>query len=70
MGKRNPSDTAALQVMYILTLGTAHGHRRRGVAQRLLDEAVAYAETANGYRCAAVFLHVVTYNDAAIRFYR
>ena len=56
--------------MYILTLGTSHYHRRRGVAQRLLQEALRYANQANDYRCRAVYLHVITYNQAAIKFYR
>jgi ribosomal protein S18 acetylase RimI-like enzyme len=58
------------QVMYILTLGTAHFHRRRGVAQALLRRQLRHALAAADFRCRAVFLHVITYNDAAISFYR
>uniref|UniRef100_A0A7S2SR30 N-alpha-acetyltransferase 60 n=1 Tax=Rhizochromulina marina TaxID=1034831 RepID=A0A7S2SR30_9STRA len=54
-------------VMYILTLGTREEYRRRGVAQSLLAQCVERAKATPG--CDAVYLHVITYNTAAIRFY-
>ena len=52
--------------MYILTLGVAEGARRRGVAGELLRLVISVAG-ARG--CRACFLHVITYNHAAISFY-
>lgn len=53
---------------YILTLGVADGFRRRGLARELLRRAIAYIQ---GYfpQVQAVYLHVVTYNEAAIHLY-
>ena len=55
-----------VQVVYILTLGVAEVARRRGVAGQLL-RLVTSAAGAHG--CRACFLHVITYNHAAINFY-
>ena len=55
------------RVMYVLTLGSATRYRRRGIAKELLRRCVLRAEAEAG--CGAVYLHVITYNDAAIEFY-
>jgi ribosomal protein S18 acetylase RimI-like enzyme len=38
----------------------------KGLAQALIEEAVSYARKAN---CRAIYLHVITSNEAAIAFY-
>ncbi|KAI8469663.1 MAG: acyl-CoA N-acyltransferase [Monoraphidium minutum] len=53
-------------VVYILTLGVLDAWRGRGIASRLIGFVTQHAAEA---RCRAVFLHVITYNDAAIRLY-
>ena len=58
--------TRAPQVGYILTIGVATRARRRGVAAALLQRVVAEL-TERG--CRACYLHVITYNQAAQRFY-
>ena len=55
-----------MQVVYILTLGVVEAARRQGVAAQLLRLVLAAAE-ARG--CRACFLHVISYNHAAIAFY-
>lgn len=55
-------------VLYILTLGTHRHYRRRGIAERLLRSCIAHGTAAP--RCRAVYLHVITYNTAAIAFYQ
>lgn len=54
------------QVGYILTLGVAPAARRRGVAAQLLQRVL---QALQGRGCRGCFLHVVTYNAAAITFY-
>ena len=54
------------QVGYILTIGVTCRARRRGVAAALLQKVVAQL-TQRG--CRAIYLHVITYNQAAQRFY-
>lgn len=53
---------------YILTLGVIDGFRRRGMASEMLRQAVAYVE-ASRPNVHAIYLHVVTYNGAAIQLY-
>jgi ribosomal protein S18 acetylase RimI-like enzyme len=72
----NPTDRHAMglaskllddqKVVYILTLGVAPGHRKQGIASQLLQRVVAKATR---MICRAVYLHVVSYNTAAISFY-
>ena len=57
-------DDAAL--MYILTLGVAESFRKQGIARGLLERVEAAAAKAG---CVALYLHVITYNDAASKFY-
>lgn len=51
---------------YVLTLGVAPGYRGWGLASRLMDLLHARAMS---MRCRSVFLHVISYNSAAIAFY-
>ncbi|CAJ1327314.1 unnamed protein product [Effrenium voratum] len=53
---------------YILTLGIADGFRRRGLARELLRRSMDYVEK-DLPEVQAIFLHVVTYNEAAIQLY-
>eukprot|EP00927_Polykrikos_kofoidii_P051725 TRINITY_DN45518_c0_g1_i1.p1 TRINITY_DN45518_c0_g1~~TRINITY_DN45518_c0_g1_i1.p1 ORF type:complete len:368 (-),score=40.65 TRINITY_DN45518_c0_g1_i1:62-1165(-) len=53
---------------YILTLGVVDEFRRRGLARELLRRLVMHVDDHMSH-IQAVYLHVVTYNDAAIRLY-
>ncbi|KAK9823261.1 hypothetical protein WJX72_001435 [[Myrmecia] bisecta] len=53
-------------VVYILTLGVVNGYRQMGVASQLVNLVLG---TAGEKGVRAVYLHVVTYNQPAIRFY-
>jgi ribosomal protein S18 acetylase RimI-like enzyme len=53
---------------YILTLGVVEGFRRRGLAKELLRRSVQHVDK-NMPEVQAVYLHVVTYNEAAIQLY-
>jgi len=53
---------------YILTLGVCDGFRRRGLARELLRRSLEHVNT-NMQQVHAVYLHVVTYNEAAIQLY-
>ena len=57
----------AREVLYILTLGLTHEYRRSGLGTRLLQFAMENAR--NNACCGAIYLHVIHYNEAAIRFY-
>jgi len=59
-------DTDEGQFGYIVTLDVSPGHRRRGLAGLLMQEAEREASREG---CAAVVLHVSTGNEPAIRFY-
>lgn len=52
--------------VYILTLGVVDGFRNRGIASNLI--AAVYRHSVD-LGCRAVFLHVITYNDTALRLY-
>ena len=54
-------------VAYIMTLASTDAYRRRGIASRLLSSCLAHAHS--NRKCGAVYLHVITYNVAAIAFY-
>ena len=56
------------KVMYIMTVGTVDKYRRLGIGQRLVKESVREIE--RNTNCGAVYLHVITYNKAAIKFYQ
>jgi ribosomal protein S18 acetylase RimI-like enzyme len=55
------------RVFYIMTLGTAVEYRHLGIGTTLVERAVSHAQ--QDERCGAVYLHVITYNQAAISFY-
>mmetsp|Transcript_3454 Transcript_3454/g.10429 ORF Transcript_3454/g.10429 Transcript_3454/m.10429 type:complete len:236 (-) Transcript_3454:11-718(-) len=55
------------RVVYVLTLGSGSRYRRRGLASELLKRCMERAAAEPG--CGCVYLHVITYNAAAIRFY-
>lgn len=55
------------RIFYIMTLGTAIEHRNLGIGAALVQRAVHHAE--QDEKCGAVYLHVITYNQAAISFY-
>lgn len=55
------------KMFYILTLGSMRTYRRIGLGSALLAKCTDYAETIKS--CGAVFLHVIHYNTAAIKFY-
>lgn len=54
-------------VFYILTLGLRQQYRRSGVGTMLLSDSLKYAK--NNKSCGAVYLHVIHWNQPAIRFY-
>lgn len=63
------STAAATGVLaYILTLGVCDGFRRRGLARKLLERSLAHVRESLP-QVQAVYLHVVTYNTAAIELY-
>eukprot|EP00775_Hariotina_reticulata_P008011 gene8011-8209_t len=51
---------------YILTLGVLEAYRHQGVASHLINSVCQHAYDS---RCRAVFLHVITYNTAAMALY-
>ena len=53
--------------MYIMTLATTEDYRRTGLASLLLKKLIQNA-TSNR-NCGLVYLHVITYNTSAIKFY-
>lgn len=62
IGQGNPLD-----VCYILTIGVRPEYAKLGLASRLLAGCVEYAR--RNKSCGAIYLHVIHYNAAAIRFY-
>lgn len=75
---------AERSVAYILTLGTDEAHRRRGLASALLARTLSECQARwlclpglhqltphaqADHRCLLLYLHVITYNDAALAFY-
>mmetsp|Transcript_16372 Transcript_16372/g.24003 ORF Transcript_16372/g.24003 Transcript_16372/m.24003 type:complete len:402 (+) Transcript_16372:99-1304(+) len=55
------------KLFYIMTLGTITAYRQRGLGSVLIRKCCAMAE--RDKQCGVVYLHVITYNTAAIRFY-
>lgn len=55
------------RLFYIMTLGTVTEYRNAGLGSALVKwvEALVQEDSA----CGGVYLHVITYNDTAIRFY-
>ena len=56
-------------VGYILSLGVCSAFRRQGVASLLLDSFLGHVKLSENHLCKAIYLHVLTMNSAAIRFY-
>jgi ribosomal protein S18 acetylase RimI-like enzyme len=61
------SSALSPSLLYILTLGTAANTRRRGIARSLLE--AAFQRGREEINCEAIYLHVITYNTIAIKFY-
>uniref|UniRef100_UPI00358E0A8A N-alpha-acetyltransferase 60 n=1 Tax=Myxine glutinosa TaxID=7769 RepID=UPI00358E0A8A len=61
-----PLDT---YVAYILSLGVVKEFRNLGVGSLLLDSLMTHITNQNQERCKALYLHVLTTNTNAIRFY-
>ncbi|KAJ4828106.1 Histone acetyltransferase mcc1 [Turnera subulata] len=55
-------------LVYILTLGVVEAYRNRGIATSLIREVIKYAASIS--TCRAVYLHVISYNIAAIHLYK
>lgn len=62
-----PDKTRHSRLFYIMTLGTVTEHRNAGLGSALVGwiESVVQNDSA----CGGVYLHVITYNETAIRFY-
>eukprot|EP00924_Labyrinthula_sp_SR-Ha-C_P012359 snap_masked-scaffold_10-processed-gene-4.20-mRNA-1 protein AED:0.26 eAED:1.00 QI:0/-1/0/1/-1/1/1/0/256 len=55
------------QCCYILTIAIKEKFRRFGIGKELIKQCLAHAKS--NTRCKAIYLHVITYNAAAIKFY-
>ncbi|XP_028753334.1 histone acetyltransferase MCC1 isoform X1 [Neltuma alba] len=55
-------------LIYILTLGVVEAYRNLGIASSLIREVIKYASSIP--TCRAVYLHVISYNNAAIFLYK
>jgi ribosomal protein S18 acetylase RimI-like enzyme len=53
---------------YIMTIGVVDECRRLGLGTKLIDETVRILHR-DFPQCSLLYLHVVTYNESAIRFY-
>ena len=62
-----PDKARFRRLFYIMTLGTVEEHRKTGLASSLVRwvESLVQQDPA----CGGVYLHVIKYNDSAIRFY-
>ena len=50
-----------------MTLGTVMEHRKTGLATAMIEWVESLVEQDSA--CGGIYLHVITYNDSAIRFY-
>ncbi|CAA2981787.1 histone acetyltransferase MCC1 [Olea europaea subsp. europaea] len=55
-------------LVYILTLGVVESHRNLGIASALIHKVIKYASSIP--TCSAVYLHVISYNNAAVHLYQ
>jgi ribosomal protein S18 acetylase RimI-like enzyme len=55
------------RLFYIMTLGTAQEYRQAGLGTALVDK--CQAQVAADPHCGVLYLHVITINHSAIRFY-
>ncbi|XP_031556257.1 N-alpha-acetyltransferase 60-like [Actinia tenebrosa] len=56
-------------VAYILSIGVDKNYRRRKIGSLLLDSLISNLTTPEQQNCKAIYLHVLSSNTAAIRFY-
>ena len=68
-----PQDAPTPMVIYVLTVGVLAEYRQGGLATRLVRNLIAKVEADNlyveGARCSCIYLHVLTTNTPALRFY-
>ncbi|KAM0917065.1 hypothetical protein ACQ4PT_009799 [Festuca glaucescens] len=57
-----------LTLIYILTLGVVDSYRNLGIASSLVREVIKHAASVSN--CRGVYLHVISYNQLAINFYK
>ena len=62
-----PNPQRHTRMFYIMTLGTVKEFRGRGLATTLLEQCFDIIEADS--ECGVSYLHVITYNAAAIQFY-
>lgn len=62
-----PNPQRHTRMFYIMTLGTVKEFRGRGLATTLLEQCFDIIEA--DMECGVSYLHVITYNTAAIQFY-
>ena len=62
-----PNSQQHSRLFYIMTLGTVEEYRNLGVATSLIQKCMGQVE--QNKTCGALYLHVIPYNHAAIRFY-
>jgi ribosomal protein S18 acetylase RimI-like enzyme len=63
-----PDSTRYRRMFYIMTLGTITAHRQMGLGSAMVE----YVESSlvqQDPTCGGIYLHVITHNKAAIRFY-
>ncbi|KAJ4957868.1 hypothetical protein NE237_024979 [Protea cynaroides] len=65
---RYDSSSIEQVLVYILTLGVVKAYRNHGIATELIQEVINYASSI--LTCRGVYLHVIAYNDRAIRLYK
>lgn len=65
---RHDSLTTDNTLVYILTLGVVESYRNLGIASSLVQKVIKYASSIP--TCRAVYLHVISYNTTAIKFYK
>ncbi|KAA8540150.1 hypothetical protein F0562_026842 [Nyssa sinensis] len=65
---RSDSFLSDQTLVYILTLGVVESYRNLGIATSLIREVIKYASSIP--TCRAVYLHVISYNNPAIHFYK
>lgn len=77
ISKCNPEDSGILggrllkdtRVAYVLSLGVVKEYRKNGIASLLLNNLFGLLTTEEYLNCKAVYLHVLTTNYVALRFY-
>ncbi|XP_022148604.1 histone acetyltransferase MCC1 [Momordica charantia] len=65
---RHDSLTTDQTLVYILTLGVVETYRNLGIASSLVQKVIKYASSIP--TCRAAYLHVISYNSPAIKFYK